>query len=90
MVHSACMAVGQRVVDRVDLRIGEQRRVGCRATRAMPCLVGEGLGPRRVARGDRGDGGLGNLLRRAEQGHRGDAGGAEDADAEGRWSWGGS
>jgi hypothetical protein len=46
--------VGQRVVDRLDLGIGQQRLVGAIGLRDAE-LLGRRLGPRLVARRDAGD-----------------------------------
>ena len=82
----AVQAVRQRIVDGVDLGIGEQRLVG--RVRAWEAVLGrELLGSRAVARGDRRNDDVRDVARRANQRHRRDPRGSENADANGScWS----
>ena len=73
--------VGQRVVDRVDVRVVDQRLVA--VDDAGDAALGRvGLGPPTVARGDGGDLDLVDARGRLHEGLVGDAGSAERADAE--------
>src|SRR5262249_54174399 len=74
--------VRQRVVDRVDVWIGEYRRVIVVDLRDAP-LARELLGPAAVARRDRDPLDLGVVLGRVQQRVRGDARRAERPDPEG-------
>jgi hypothetical protein len=75
--------VGERVVDRVDVRIGEQVLVGVVDGRDL-VLGRELLGPATVTRRDRDHGRLvGQLTRRLHHRDRRDAGGTEDSDSNG-------
>ena len=73
--------VGQRVVDGVDGRVGEQGLVAVVDGRDPP-LPREPFGPRPVAGRDRDHLDVGDLLGRFQKGARGDAGGAECPDAK--------
>ena len=75
------VAVGQRVVDGVDVVVGEEFVVG--AVDVLDAvLAGEGAGAGDVARCDGGDDDVVDDLRRRQQRHRRDARGAEHADAQ--------
>jgi hypothetical protein len=76
----AVQAVRERIVDRVDRRIVEQRLIA-RVGLVEAVLDLKPSGALRLAGGDPVDLSVGDVPRRANQGHRRDAGGSENADA---------
>jgi hypothetical protein len=73
--------VGQRIVDGVDVGIGEQLLVGA-VGRGNPELGGCLAGFGEIARGDGGDGGELALLHGGDHFFEADVGGAEHAEAK--------
>ena len=79
-VPGAVEAVGERVVDDLDLGVGHHVGVGVRHP-LDSVAGGEGLGTAPVASGDRDETVAGGVSR-VDDGERGDPGGAEDADPQ--------
>ena len=75
--------VRERVVDRVDVGIGDERRVGVVHLRDA-VLRRERVGPAAIARRDRADRRFADVARGLDHGRRRDARRAEDADPNGR------